>query len=68
MLKNWAIYRYEAAGKLRYLGVVSATGQEDAMSKGIKLLPEENPEALLRQAVGRGASVTTEHPMTKRIQ
>jgi hypothetical protein len=46
MLKNWAIYRYEGEGKLRYLGVISAAGQEDAFSKAIKLLPEEDPEAL----------------------
>ena len=46
MLKNWAIYRYEGGGKLCYLGVVSATGQEDAMSKAVKLLPEEDPGAL----------------------
>jgi hypothetical protein len=37
MLKNWAIYRCEGGGKLRCLGVISATGQEDAMS---------DPEAL----------------------
>jgi hypothetical protein len=35
MLKSWAIYRYEGSGKLRYLGVVSATGQEDAMAKAV---------------------------------
>jgi len=46
MLKSWAICRYEGSGKLRYLGVISATGQNDAMAKAIKLLPEENPEAL----------------------
>ena len=46
MLKSWAIYRYEGNGKLRYLGVISATGQEDAVSKAIKLLPDEDPEAL----------------------
>ena len=46
MLKSWAIYRYEGSGKLRYLGVISATGQEDAMAKAVKLLPDEDPEAL----------------------
>jgi hypothetical protein len=46
MLKSWAIYRYEGSGKLRYLGVISATGQDDAMAKAIKLLPAEDPEAL----------------------
>jgi hypothetical protein len=46
MLKSWAIYRYEGSGKLRYLGVISATGQDDAMAKAIKLLPEEDSEAL----------------------
>jgi hypothetical protein len=45
-MKNWAIYRYEGNGKLRYLGVVSAAGQEDAMSKAVKLLPDEDPEKL----------------------
>ena len=45
-MKNWAIYRYESRGKLRYLGVISATGQEDAMMKAIKLLPDEDPETL----------------------
>ena len=46
MLKNWAMYRYERSGKLQYLGVISATGQDDALAKAIKLLPEEDPEAL----------------------
>ena len=45
-MKSWAIYRYEGGGKLRYLGVVSATGQEDAMAKAVKLLPDEDPEKL----------------------
>ena len=45
-MKNWAIDRYEGSGTLRYLGVISATGQEDAVSKAVKLLPEEDPEAL----------------------
>ena len=36
----------EGGGKLRYLGVVSAAGQEDAMSKAVKLLPDEDPEKL----------------------
>jgi len=36
MLKSWAIYRYEGSGKLRYLGVISATGQDDALAKAIK--------------------------------
>lgn len=38
--------RHEGEGKLRYLGVISATGQEDAVSKAVKLLPEEDSEAL----------------------
>ena len=46
MLKNWAIYRYEGEGKLRYLGVVSASGQDDALAKAIKLLPEEDRKSL----------------------
>jgi hypothetical protein len=28
-LKSWAIYRYEGSGKLQYLGVISATGQDE---------------------------------------
>jgi len=44
MLKNWAIYRYE--GRASCLGVISATGQDDALAKAIELLPEEAPEAL----------------------
>jgi hypothetical protein len=48
MLKSWAIYRYEGAGKLRYLGVISATGQEDAMAKAVKLLPEEDLKRFAR--------------------
>jgi hypothetical protein len=35
-MKNWAIYRYEGNGKLWYLGVISAAGQEDVLSKAIK--------------------------------
>jgi hypothetical protein len=46
MMKNWAICQHEGEGKLRYLGVVSATGQEEAVSKAIKLLLEEDPRAL----------------------
>jgi hypothetical protein len=36
MLKSWAIHRYGGSGKLRYLGVISATGQEDAISSRIR--------------------------------
>jgi hypothetical protein len=46
MLKKLGEYRYEGEGKLRYLGVISATGQEDAVSKAVKLLPEEDTRQL----------------------
>ena len=46
MMKNWAIYQHEGEGMLRNLGVVSATGQEEAVSKAIKLLPGEDPRTL----------------------
>jgi hypothetical protein len=52
MLKSWAIYRYEGSGKLRYLGVISATGQDDAMAKAIKLATRGRLGSPVREALG----------------
>ena len=40
------------AAAVRYLGLISATAQEDAVSKAVKLLPEEDPEALCARLWG----------------
>jgi hypothetical protein len=48
MLKNWAIYRYEGEGKMRYLGVISATGQDDAHLESRQAATRGRPSGTLR--------------------
>jgi hypothetical protein len=45
-MSNWAIYRYESKGRMQCPGVASAKDREEALAKAIRLLPEEDPEAL----------------------
>src|SRR5262245_25405392 len=47
---------------MRYLGVVSATRQEDVMSKAIELLSEEDPRALCARLWEGERDKTDYHP------